>query len=53
MGWLWRTIVRQQQRAAAARGCMLLIFFAVMAAVGLWFGLPLLLHALPLIQKTS
>lgn len=52
MGWLFRTLVRQQQRATAARGCLVLVVFIVLVVVGLVFILPLLLRLLPLVQTT-
>ena len=52
MGWLFRTLVRQQQRATAARGCLVLVVFIVFVVVGLVFILPLLLRFLPLVQTT-
>ena len=52
MGWLFRTIVRQGERASAARGCMLIIGFILLIVLGLVFFLPLLVHALPLVQTT-
>ena len=52
VGWLFRTLVRQQQRATAARGCLVLVVFIVFVVVGLVFILPLLLRFLPLVQTT-
>jgi hypothetical protein len=51
VGWFLRSVMRQQQRATAARGCTILIFFAALVTAGLLFGLPLLARVLPLIQK--
>ena len=52
LGWIFRTIVRQQRRAMAARGCMTIVLFVVLVVVGMMFILPLLLRLLPLVPTT-
>lgn len=52
MGWIFRTIMRQQRRAVAARGCMTIVLFVVLVVVGMVFVLPLLLRLLPLVPTT-
>ena len=48
---IFRAIMRQQQRAAAAKGCMTLIVFIFLVIVTLVFGVPILVHLLAFAHK--
>ena len=48
---LFRAILRQQERATAARGCMTIILFGLLVVLFMAFGIPLLGHLLAALPK--
>ena len=41
---IFRTIMRQQQRAVVARGCIMFIVFVFLVGASMMFGIPILVH---------